>query len=70
MNPPNSVVVAGDYKQFREYIGRAPSDIKYIFVANEHTLVGLHGVEAHFTGTWYERDDIEQIEARLAICNL
>ena len=48
------LVLAGNYEQFKYYYPKPDRNIRY--VASAECLIGYHGADIDFVGTWYERD--------------
>ena len=58
-----TLVVAGNYRQFRYYYPQP--DRRIIFVDCVDRMRGIHGAKVVKVGTWYERPDLEEIEREI-----
>ena len=55
-------IIAGNYEQYSLWIKKkifSPS--VHVYLTNPNTLRGVHNPHGWFIGTWYERDDMEEI---------
>ena len=53
-------VIAGNVQQYRQWLGaRNPRDFHYVSAPID--LRGYHGGTLHRVGTWYERNDSNEI---------
>lgn len=67
-------IVAGNYNEYRDYVNRKKledpekyKNIELIYVNSEITLLGLSEIEGFYIGTYYERNDIEDIKRNIQI---
>lgn len=53
------LVVAGTYDEFLRYRDQSPRKMRYI--TDIHTMYGLKGTDIVKIGSWYNRDDADDI---------
>ena len=55
-------IIAGTYEQYNHWIKKKIlSSSTNVYVTNPDTLKGVQNPHGWFIGTWYDRDDMEQI---------
>lgn len=55
-------IIAGNYAEYADWIKKkifSPS--VHVYVTNADKLMGVHNPHGWFIGTWYDRDDMEEI---------
>lgn len=65
-------IVAGNYEQYVGYVNNKRKDTNnsntdYLYVNNERDLRGVSNIEGYYIGTYYMREDISQIQDRIAL---
>ena len=61
-------IVAGNHREFTTWIGRnSKPDVRYIYVKDVLTLVGLQGISGFYIGSYKDRLDIEDLQTHIAI---
>jgi hypothetical protein len=67
-----TAVIAGNYRQFTDWCREhevSPHSPQVIY-ATSQSLRGRRNVKVERTGTWYERDDLREIEHDLVLANV
>ena len=67
--PRRIAVLAGNYREYRHWCGLAqlsPRGPEAFWIGGAISLRGRSDLDIVTTGTWYERDDLAEIEAALA----
>jgi len=67
-------IVAGNYEEFKAYVRKHdPIDdivtwntLRYVYVHDRMTIMGLVEINGFYIGTWRERPDIEEIQQVIA----
>lgn len=65
-------IVAGNYEQYVGYVHNKRKDTNnsntdYYYVNSAKDLAGLRNIEGYYIGTYYMREDISQIQDRIAL---
>lgn len=61
-------IVSGTYAEYSAWIQKKGFDKhEYIYVGGEHTLIGHENIEGFYIGTYYNREDLEDIRQRIAL---
>lgn len=59
-------IVSGTYAEYSAWIQKKGFDKhEYIYVGGEHTLIGHENIEGFYIGTYYNREDLEDIRQRI-----
>jgi hypothetical protein len=68
---PVTAVVAGDYRQFCDWCREQGADPRSpeVLYATPTSLRGRRLVAVEYTGTWYQREDLREIEQELRLVN-
>jgi hypothetical protein len=64
-------IVAGNYKEYIDYLGKKLYDprIEYRYVNSADSLKGCRPCHGYYIGNYFERPDIEEIRERILINN-
>ena len=60
-------IIAGTFRQAQEYVkDNKLNRLDYHIISEPYCLKGLRNVEVIKVGTWFERNDIDEIEQELS----
>jgi hypothetical protein len=67
---PRIYVVAGNHKEYIEYINDKPFKVDYVFVTTPRMLKGLREIKGSFVGSFEDRIDIDEIKSEIEVIKL
>ena len=58
-----TIVVAGNRKQFDDYVRQFPEELRreFVYASDDQVIRGIEAKAIIKVGTWYERDDAHDI---------